>query len=72
MQEDVGILEFNDHPVGIGDEVRREIAAIELHALDDVEFCFHALGFFDGDDTLVADLRHRLGDHLANFLVTVG
>ena len=35
--EDVGVLERGLHALGIGDEVRREVAAVELHALDDVE-----------------------------------
>ena len=35
--EDVGVLERRLHALGVGDEVRREVAAVELHALDDVE-----------------------------------
>ena len=37
VDEDVDVLELGDHLLGVGDEVRREIAAVELHALDDVE-----------------------------------
>ena len=37
VDEDVGILELGDHLLRIGDEIGREIAAVELHALDDVE-----------------------------------
>src|SRR5258707_217060 len=37
VDENVGIIEFGDHLLRIGDEIGREIAAIELHALDDVE-----------------------------------
>src|SRR5207247_10503315 len=37
MDQDVGVFEFADHLLGVGDEIRREIAAVELHALDDVE-----------------------------------
>ena len=72
VNEDVRILQLDDHFFGIGDEVRREIAAIELHALDDVEFGFGGLGFLDGDDALGADFLHRLGDHFADRLVAVG
>src|SRR5688572_2330562 len=39
------------------------LAAVELHALDDVEFGFERLGFFNRDDAFVADFFHRLGDH---------
>ena len=72
MQKDVGILELDDHLLGIGDEVGREIAAVELHALDHVELGLHALGFFDRDHALVADLLHGLGDHVADLLVVIG
>ncbi len=71
VDEDVGVLELGDHLLGVGDEVGREVAAVELHALDDVEFGLEALGLFDRDDALVADLLHRLGDHLADRLVAV-
>ena len=37
MQEDVGILEIGQHLLGVGDEVRREIATVELHAFDHFE-----------------------------------
>ena len=36
VDEDVGVLELGDHLVGVGDEVRRQVATVELHALDDV------------------------------------
>ena len=72
MQENVGILELGDHLLGVGDEVGREIAAIELHALDDVELGLHALGLFDRDHALIADLLHGLGDHVADLAVVIG
>ena len=71
VEEDVGLLEFRHHLLGVGDEIGREIAAVELHALDDVEFGLEALGLLDRDDALVADLLHRLGDHVADRLVAV-
>ena len=72
VEQDVRIFQFDDHLVGIGDEVRRQVAAIELHAFDDFEFGFGGLGFFDRDDAFIADLLHRLGDHLADFGFAVG
>ena len=72
MDEDVGLLQLDDHLVGVGDEVGREIAAVELHALDDVELALEALGLLDRDDALVADLLHGLGDHVADRLLAVG
>src|SRR6185437_14365968 len=66
VQEDIGVLELGDHLLRIGDEVRRDVAAVELHALDDLDFGVERLGFFDRDHALVADLLHRLRDHLAD------
>ena len=37
VEQDVGVVEFGDHLLGIGHEIRADIAAVELHALDDVE-----------------------------------
>ena len=72
VDENVGVLELGDHLLGVGDEIGREIAAIELHALDDVEFGHSGLRLLDRDHALVADLFHRVGDHLADRLVAVG
>ena len=72
VDEDVGIFEFALHRLGVGDEVRRDVAAIELHAFDELVVGFDRLAFFDGDDAVLADLRHRLGDDLADGVVAVG
>ncbi|MGX1052073.1 hypothetical protein AB7M74_003025 [Bradyrhizobium japonicum] len=71
VDEDVGVVHLNAHLVGVGDEVGRDVAAVELHALDDVKLGLERLGFLDGDDTLVADLLHRVGEELADLLVAV-
>ena len=71
VDQDVGVFELDHHLFGVGDEVRREIAAIELHALDDFEFGLEALALFDRDDALVADLFHGLGDLGADFGIAV-
>ena len=68
----IDVVELDRHLLGIGDEVGRQIAAIELHALDDVELGLGALGLLDGDHALVADLLHRLGDHLADGGIAIG
>src|SRR5439155_9117746 len=70
VEKDIGVLELRHHLVGVGDEVGREIAAVELHALDDLKLGFHALGFLDRDHALIADLLHGPGDHVADFLVS--
>ncbi len=72
MDQDVRLIQFDVHLLGVGDEIGRQVAAVELHALDDVEFRLHALGFLDRDDALVADLLHRLGDHAADLGLAIG
>ena len=70
--ENVSVLETALHAVGIGGEVRREVALVELHALDDVESGLNGFGLLDGDGAILADLVHRVCDDLADFLVPVG
>src|SRR6185437_12863257 len=72
VDQDVGLIHVGDHLLRIRDEVRGDIAAVELHALDDVELGLDALGFLDRDDALVADLLHGFGDHLADLGFAVG
>ena len=72
MQEDQRVFEGGNHFLGVGHEVGRQVPAVELHALDDFQRRFGGLGFLDGDDTLVADLLHRLGDIVADLLFAVG
>src|SRR5262245_14956465 len=72
VDEQVRLFQLGDHFVGVGDEVGRQITAIELHAFDDIEFALEALGFLDGDDALVADLLHGIGDHVPDRLFAIG
>src|SRR5690606_744006 len=72
VEQDEGLFEDGLHLVRVGDEVRRQVAAVELHAFDDVDGGFGGLGFLDGDDAFVADLGHGLGDQVADFSVAVG
>ncbi len=72
MDEDTGVLEHGLHPLGIGDEVRRQVAPVELHPLDDVQGRLDHLCFLDGDDAVLAHLLHGVGDQIADHLVAVG
>ena len=42
VQQHVDVLELGGHLLGVGDEVGRQIAAVEFHALDDVDFGYRA------------------------------
>ena len=72
VDEDVRVLEDGFHRLGVGHEVRGEVAFVELHAFDDVERGLDRLGFFDGDRAVLADLVHRVGDDFADRRVPVG
>jgi hypothetical protein len=71
VQQHIGVLELRHHLLGIGDEVGRKIAAIELHAFDDLDLGLERLRLLDRDDAFVADLLHGLRDHLADLAVAV-
>ena len=64
-EQDVGVVEDGLHALGVGDEVRRDVALVEAHALDEVELHAEGLALLDGDDAVLADLLERLGDHLS-------
>ena len=72
MDQDVGVFEHALHLLRIGDEVGREVAAVELHALDPLDLGGEALAFVDGDHAVLADLFHGLGQQLADLGVVVG
>ena len=72
VDQDERLVESGFHAVGVGNEVRREIAAVKLHTFDNLEKRVHRLGLFDGDDAVFADLVHRLGDDRADRLVAIG
>ena len=59
--EDERIVNDGLHLVVIGDHIRGDIAAVELHALDDLGIGLGGLALLDGDDAVLADLLHRLG-----------
>ncbi len=64
--EDVGVLEHGLHTLGVGDEVRRDVALVEAHALGELELEPEGVALLDGDDAFLADLVHGLGDHVAD------
>src|ERR671931_406241 len=56
--QDVGVLQDGFHAVRIRDHVRRDVAAVELHAVHVVLLQAQALRLLDGDDAVPADLAH--------------
>src|SRR5690606_19914963 len=72
VQEHQRIIQRSDLFFRIIDEIRTEIAAVELHALDHVQFVVQRLAVLDRDHALLANLFHRVGNDLANGFVCIG
>ena len=67
-----GLSSSANHGVRLVDEVRRQVAAVELHALDNGQLVLEARTFLNGDHAFLAHALHGLGDDLADGLVGVG
>ncbi len=72
VNQDVGIFQHGFHAVRIGNEVRRQIAAVELHAVHGFELGDHSLRLFNRDDAVLADLLHRFGNDVSYGGVAIG
>ena len=72
VDQNADILEHALHALGIGDEVGREVAAVELHAFHDFQRGFHGAALFHGDHAVLAHFLHGLGDDAADLLVVIG
>ena len=70
--QDVSVLEDCLHPLGVGDEVVRQVALVEPHALGELQLEAHGVGVLDGDDAFLADLVHGLSDEVTDLLVSGG
>src|SRR5450755_3889732 len=68
--EDVGILEDRFHPLLIRDHVGRDVALVELHALGELEVHTERLALLDVDHAVLADPVDRVGDHIADLVIT--
>ncbi len=71
-QQDIRIVQDGDLLVRVVDEVGRQVAAVELHTFDDVEFVLQGLAVFNGDDAFLADFLHGLGDDVADREIGIG
>ncbi len=66
MEEDVWLFEHCLLTLCIGNEVRREVALVELHSLCEIELDSEGVAFFDSDDSVFADLVDGIGDDSTN------
>ena len=72
VKQDIRILEFANHFFAIGNEIRGNVAAVELHTAYGFHLSFGAFGFFNGDDTFDAYFFHGFGNQVTDGFVTVG
>ncbi len=71
MEEYEGTVHDALHLLGVGHEVGRDVAAVELHAFNHFYGGFGALGFVDGDDAFALYFLHGFGDESADGVVVV-
>src|SRR2546425_765811 len=71
-EEEEGLLELDRHLLGVGDEVGGEVAAVETHALDQLEGGVEPLRLLDRDHAVLTHLVHRFGEELPDGGVAVG
>src|SRR5690606_7995498 len=78
-QQDVRVLKLNRHLFLVVDEVRAQVAAVELHAFNHFQLVLQAATFFHGDNTVGGELAvtvgyffHGVGDDVAHGAVAVG
>src|SRR5690606_39050896 len=71
-QQQQRAFQLGHHGVRLVDEVRRQVATVELHAFDDGQFVFQARAFFNGDHAFLANFLHGFGNDVADGFVGVG
>ncbi len=65
------LFQFYLHLLGVGHEVGRQVALVELQSLHDFQRRFDSLGFLDRDDAFRADFLDGLGHECAERGVVV-
>ncbi len=72
VDQDIRFLHLHLHGLGVGHEVGADIAAVELHTLNDVDGGVHTLGLADGDDAVLRYFAHGVSDQATDLSVVVG
>ncbi len=66
VEEDVRLVEDGLLTLWIGDEVGRQVALVELHALDKIKIHTEGIGLLDGYYAVLAYLVDGIGNNLAD------
>src|SRR6185437_1046310 len=72
VDQDVRVIQLDLLALLVVDEIWRQVAAVELHALDHVQLVLQTRTFLDRDHAFLADFLHRGGDDVADVGVGVG
>ena len=72
VDEQERVIEHGLHAVLVGDHVGAHVAAVELHALGELEVHAEGLALLDVDHAVLADLLDRVGDDIADGAVAAG
>src|SRR3972149_2718702 len=64
-KKDEGVFENGFHALSVGDEVRRNETAVELHTLHYFLSCLRSLGYLNQDHSFPAALLHGVGNELS-------
>src|SRR5581483_4566798 len=70
--QDIRVLNRGFHLLRVGHEVRRDVALVDLHALDILGLEVGAARGLDSDYAVLADPIHDFGDQVANRFVSGG
>ena len=70
--EDESVLENSFHLLGVGCHVGGWVAAVKLHAFNDLAVGICGLGLLNGNNAVLRDLLHSLGDQSADDIVAAG
>ncbi len=67
----MGVFQDRFHIVGVCHEIRRQVAPVELHPLNHVQFGFDAFGLFDRNHSVFPYLLHCFRDKVPDGLVVI-
>jgi len=72
VDKDQRFVQDHFHLLRVGNEIRRNVAAVKLHPFNHFERRLHRLGFLDGDDPFLSNLVHGLCNDIADGRIVVG
>ena len=72
VDQDIRLIHLNLHRLGVRNEIRTDVAAVELHTLYNVDGGVHTFCFADGDHAVFRNFAHCVSNQFADFGIVVG